>query len=108
MIFVLPIFAILAYATYTCLCYCEYFRTRPFEAYSLGIFASMVSTISWLYMIRYFSENKNNILYINLFWDISASILYIIIPIMFFDVRLDLKTSIGCILSIFGLIIIKL
>jgi hypothetical protein len=27
---------------------------------------------------------------------------------MFFDVRLDLKTSIGCILSIFGLIIIKL
>jgi uncharacterized membrane protein len=108
MIIILPIFALLAYVAYMCLCYCEYFKSRPFEAYLVGILASIVSTISWLYLIRNYTENKNNILYINLCWDVCASILYIIIPIMFFDVKLDLKVSIGCVLTVLGLVIIKI
>jgi ABC-type transport system involved in cytochrome c biogenesis permease subunit len=107
MIFVLPIFAFLAYVVYICLCYCEYFKTRPVEAYSLGVIASIVSTMTWLYMIRHYAENKNSILYINLLWDVAASLVYVILPIIFFDVKLDLRTSVGCILAIIGLVIAK-
>jgi len=107
MVFILPIFALLAYVIYTCLCYCEYFKTRPVEAYSLGIIASIISTMTWLYMIRHYAENKNSILYINLFWDVGASLIYIILPIIFFDIKLDIKTIIGCVLAVLGLVIAK-
>lgn len=107
MILILPIFAFLAYVIYTCLCYCEYFKTRPVEAYSLGVIASIVSTMTWLYMIRHYAENKNSILYINLLWDVVASLIYVILPIIFFDIKLDAKTAIGCIITIVGLIITK-
>ena len=89
------------------LCYCEYFKTRPVEAYSLAIIASIISTITWLYMIRNYTENKNSILYINLFWDVCASLIYIIFPIIFFDIKLDIKTIIGCTLAVLGLVVAK-
>ena len=102
-------FAILAYTIFTYLSFSPYFIDKPFETYLLGIVGGSMCTCSWLYLIRNYSNNNNNLIYfINLFWDVIVCLMFVILPLIFFDIKMDTKSVIGCVIAVMGLIIMKI
>jgi len=86
--------------------YNKYFEDKPLTAYIVCIFAAALTTAAWLLLIRNVKITKE-VFIINLIWDVGATILCVTFPIIIFDVKLDIKTIIGCIIAIIGIIITK-
>lgn len=91
---------------YAHVAYNKYFEDKPFLAYFISIGAAAITTAAWVLLIRNVKAVKD-VFITNLIWDVGATILCVTFPILMFNVKLDLKTAIGCTLAILGIIITK-
>ena len=91
---------------YAHVAYNKYFEDKPFTAYVVSILAAAVTTAAWVLLIRNVKVTKD-VFITNLIWDVGATILCVTLPIIVFDIKLDIKTIIGCIIAIVGIIITK-
>ena len=87
--------------------YNKYFQDRPFTAYAVSILAAAITTAAWVLLIRNVKATKD-VFITNLIWDVGATILCVTFPILLFNVKLDMKTAIGCTIAIAGIIITKI
>jgi len=109
----IPLFAItltlviICYGSFSIISYDTYFDSRPVLAYSIAIGSAIVATAMWLYLIRTYSEKKD-IFVVNVVWDVVVSIITILVPLLVYNIKMDMKTVIGCVLAIIGILIAKL
>jgi multidrug transporter EmrE-like cation transporter len=92
---------------YAHVAYNKYFQDRPFSAYAISILAAAITTAAWVLLIRNVKTHKE-IFITNIIWDVGATMLCVIFPIMLYNVKLDMKTVIGCAIAIIGLLIAKI
>jgi len=98
---------IICYGAFSVISYDTYFDTRPVMAYGISIVAALVATVMWLYLIRTYDE-KTDIFVVNVIWDVVVSLITILVPLFMYNVKMDMKTLIGAILAIVGVLITKL
>lgn len=96
--------AIFANVLYVFISFNDAIRTDAWRVYPLGIFGGIVGTVSWIYMVRHLAGNKQ-IFLANFGWDITVTVLCALLPILMYGVKIDLKTLIGCILAISGIVL---
>jgi|LakMenEpi03Aug12_release.lakeMendotaPanAssembly.Ray.scaffolds.fasta_scaffold294490_2 hypothetical protein len=101
------ILVIICYGAFSVISYDTYFDNRPVLAYSISIIAAVVATAMWLYLVRTYDEKKD-IFVINVIWDVVVSMITILVPLFMYNVKMDMKTLIGGILAIVGVLITKL
>jgi len=97
--------AIIANVLYVYISFDESIRLNAWKIYSIGSFASVVGGISWIYMVRHLSGYKQ-IFLANFGWDITVTILCTLLPIIMYGIKIDYKTTLGCILAISGIVLI--
>jgi len=97
------------FLTYSCLAfasYSEFLKNHPLYYY-LGISLAILANLSWLSIAR--AESNSSLLMIKgLWWDSMLTIVYLTVPILFFQARFSLVQSIGIGLTVLGLFVIKL
>lgn len=98
--------AIMANILYVYISFDDSIRLNAWKIYSIGIFAGIVATTSWIYMIRHLSNKY--IFIANFGWDITVTVLCALLPIFMYGIKLDFKAILGCILAILGVILIHL
>jgi len=109
----IPLFAvaialvIICYGAFSVVSYDTYFDSRPVLAYTISIAAAVVATAMWLYLVRTYSEKKD-IFVLNTVWDVVVSIITILVPLFMYNIKMDMKTLIGCVIAIIGILITKL
>ena len=98
---------IICYGAFSIISYDTYFNTRPVLAYGISIVAALVATVMWLYLIRTYDE-KTDIFVVNVIWDVVVSLITILVPLFMYNVKMDMKTLVGGILAIVGVLITKI
>jgi len=101
------ILVIICYGAFSVVSYDTYFDSRPALAYGISIVAALVATIMWLYLIRTY-DKKADIFVVNIIWDVVVSLITILVPLFMYNIKIDMKTLIGGILAIAGVLITKL
>ena len=96
--------AILANVIYVYVSFDEAVRNDAWKIYPIGVFGSMIAGASWIYMIRHL-EHKH-IFFANFAWDVTVTVLCVMLPIFMYNVKLDFRAILGSILAIIGIIII--
>lgn len=74
--------------------------------YGLGLVIALLCNITWLFIARH-SETAAQIYYRGLVWDSLIVGSYVLVPILFFGVRLSLQASLGLVLIVIGLFLSK-
>lgn len=80
-------------------------RMNATLAYPLCVFAGSLSAFFWCYMIRHLNQSQQYIA--NVMWDVGVTIIFIILPLIMYNLKIDMKTIIGTIVAVIGLIIMK-
>lgn len=92
---------------YADICYSKTYNDKPWTVYGLCMLAAFISTNGWYFLIRNIKTPKE-LLITNIIWDVGATILCVVFPIMLYNVKFDMKTIIGCMIAILGLLIAKI
>ena len=79
---------------------------QSFWYYPLGLTLSVIANYAWLTIAK-ITPNKDDILLYGSIWDSIILGTFIIIPFMFFDLKLGYKDAIGFSLIILGILIVK-
>jgi uncharacterized membrane protein len=74
-------------------------------AYHLCVFGGLISSFAWCYMIRNLQQSQQYIA--NVMWDVGVTLIFLILPLTMYHIKMDLKTGIGTAVAVIGLIIIK-
>ena len=98
---------IICYGAFSIISYDTYFDSRPVLAYTISLVAAVVATAMWLYLVRTYSEKKD-IFVLNTVLDVVVSLITILVPLFMYNIKMDMKTVIGCVLAIVGILITKL
>jgi hypothetical protein len=106
MIFIVMVGAIIGNALFSMVSYDPSIRNNIWQAYPIVIIANTISACCWCYMARSLTTAQQFIA--NVFWDIGITLLFIVIPILMYNVRPDIKTIVGTVIAIIGLIVIKI
>lgn len=92
------------YSLTVCLLYSSNFKNSPYY-YWVGLVIGLITSSLWLFIAKQ-SEGSN--LYVRgLIWDCMIIGTYVLIPALFFDVRLTLMTTIGCVFIVIGMLLTK-
>lgn len=75
--------------------------------FPLGLFLSVLANFGWLKIAKV-TESKNDIVVYGAFWDSMIVMVFLMIPLLWFGVRLTTKDSIGLALIISGILVMKL
>ena len=92
---------------YADICYSKSYDDKPWIVYGLCMLAAFISTNGWYFLIRNIKAPKD-LLITNIIWDVGATILCVVFPIMLYNVKFDMKTIIGCMIAIIVLLIAKI
>ena len=91
---------------YTIVAYDKWFVDKPVLSYFVANLGGIISISTWMFLIRQLKDDKY-ILIVNVVWDVGITLMVILFPIFLFNVKIDLKTAIGCTLAVLGIIIAK-
>jgi len=80
-------------------------RMNALLAYPMCVFGGSLSAFFWCYMIRHLQQSQQYIA--NVMWDVGVTLIFIVLPLIMYHIRMDLKTAIGTAVAVIGLIIIK-
>lgn len=95
------IYSICAY-----MCYHESFRNSQWYM-PAGLILGFMAVIIWFSTVRLIGD-KHRIYFYSLMWDAVLVGVYYVIPILFFNVRLDKWGIIGLALMTLGLVLVKM
>lgn len=96
--------AVVANVFFTIVSYSSEIRASPM-AYPLAVFSGGLAAASWVALIRKLSLEQQFVT--NLIWDVGVTLLCVILPLIVFHVKIDLKTGVGAGVAVLGLIIAK-
>jgi drug/metabolite transporter (DMT)-like permease len=96
----------IANTIYAMAAYDPEFKTNPWKGYGLPMLVAMLSTAAWMWLIRSIDSDRQTF-WINMAWDVGATLICIIMPVFLYGVKVDTRTAIGCAISIIGLMIVK-
>jgi hypothetical protein len=96
---------VLANWIFTMVSYDSSIRMNPVLSYPMAIFAGTLSASCWVYLVRNLPDKEQFIT--NMIWDIGVTIICIILPLLLYTIKLDLKTIVGVTIAVIGLIIAK-
>ena len=85
--------------------YDESIRSVAWKSYALSVFASLCGSLGYTYFLR--SLARQQIFVANLVWDVAIVILCIILPVIFYKIKLDSAAVIGSVIAVIGIIIAK-
>jgi len=97
--------AIVANIMFVTISYNESVRLDAVKSYSIGIIASVIAVVGWLYLIR--NTEHKNIFFVNILWDVGVTVLCVILPVLMYNIRLDTKAIVGTIIALVGVAIVK-
>lgn len=66
---------------------------------------AVLSTATWAHLVRT-SDNKSVLIY-GFYWDLMITLIYLLVPIVFFSVKLTFNQSLGIGFTLLGLILMK-
>ncbi len=75
--------------------------------FPLGITGAILANLIWLWISKV-EPNSSKLLIKGLYWDSMLTAIYILMPLVIFNASLNFKQSIGLVLVIAGLIMVKL
>ena len=93
------------YIVTVCLLYSTTFKASPFY-YWIGVSIGLVTSSLWLFIAK--NSDTSNLYVRGLFWDCMIVGAYVLIPPLFFGVKLEPMTTIGCVLIVTGMILTKI
>lgn len=104
---ILAIFAMgaLAYSATAWISYYEPVKLSPYY-FPIGLALSLAANFGWL-MIAKIVPNRDEILIYGAFWDIMIMMAFLAVPLLWFEVRLETKESIGLAFIIVGILTLK-
>ena len=104
---VFPVFIVevIANSAWIMVSYDERVRNNVVLSYTISILAAGLSGLAWCYLAQ--SMRQDQMFVTNMFWDASISIIFITLPIFMYGVRLDTQTTIGAVIAIIGLLLMK-
>ena len=74
--------------------------------YPVGLLFAFVTNFIWLYIAKH---SAGAVLYTRgLLWDSIIVAAYVLVPVLFFNIRLSLTSAVGCVIIVVGIIITKL
>lgn len=94
------------YGTYTWMVFEPSIRNSKYLI-PLGLLVALIGNIVWLLLARDIKDNKQLMLY-GLIWDMMITASFLVVPIVFFNVRLNFMSAIGCLIAVAGIVIMKL
>lgn len=104
---ILPfLIGLLAYAALAHLSYSE-FKTTGTPYYLTGLGIALLANACWLWIAR-MEPNASKLVFKALAWDVMLTLTYLVIPILFFSVRLTPSQIFGVILIFAGIILTKI
>jgi len=104
--FISFILFLIANIIFVLISYNDAIRLHEYKGYAFGYMASIFSMSGWYLLIK--NSNYNSIYFIDLIWEVSATLFGVFIPFIFFNINFNLMTIVGIFLSIIGLVVIKL
>jgi len=107
MLFLIPVIlgVILSNVIWCMVSYDPNIRLNALLAYPMCVFGGSLSAFLWCYMIRHLQQSQQYVA--NVIWDVGVTIIFIVLPIIMYHVRMDIKTAIGIAVTLVGLLIIK-
>jgi len=104
---ILAIFFIgaLAYSTTAWMSYYDPIKASSLY-FPLGILMSLVANIGWLTIAK-IVPNRDDILIYGAFWDSMIMIAFLAVPLLWFEVRLETRESVGLSLIVLGMLCLK-
>lgn len=97
---------ITANTIYVMAAYDPSFKSNPWKGYGLPVLAAICSTTAWMWLIRTIDSDRQTF-WINMAWDVGATLLVILLPMLLYSVKVDTRTMVGCLIALIGLIIAK-
>lgn len=106
MIFLQFIFGLLMYVGIASISYSDYMKGSRWY-YPLGIFFSIFANIIWLSISKQESD-PSKLLIKGLYWDAMLTLVYLFVPIMFYEAKITFTQSIGVTFVFLGLLLTKI
>lgn len=97
---------ILVYSLVAVTSYSETVKASPYY-FAFGIALGVIANFCWLHIARQETDPSKLVL-TGLYWDIMLTVVYMIIPMMFFGARLTLTQGLGVAAILLGIILTKL
>lgn len=91
---------------YNYISYIEIFRKSLWYLAS-AIVLSVIFAMIW-FNLQKLVESKETVLFLVITWDVIVIIIGVVIPIIFFDIKISRLTYIGIIFIIIGIILLKI
>ena len=82
----------------------ETIRLNPLKLFPIGLFASMILSLSWLNLIQNL-ETKHMFL-TTIIWNVGITTLGVLLPIFLYGVKLDARAIVGSVLAIVGVLLV--
>lgn len=99
------IFGIIVYTTTVFLLYSETFKASPYYYY-IGLLIGFITNSLWLYIAK---QSEGSTLYMRgLVWDCIIVGTYVLIPPLFFNIKMNPTAIVGCIFILIGIILTKI
>lgn len=73
----------------------------------VGMGLAIIANLAWLFLTRSMTDTTK-ILLIGMYWDLMLTLIYLLIPFIFFHVNLSTTQYCGIITIVFGIILTKL
>lgn len=104
---ILPfIIGFMAYAALAHLSYSS-LKTTGLPYYLTGLGIAILANACWLWIAR--SEpNASKLMLTALYWDVMLTLTYLLVPILFFSVKLSVPQMFGAFLIFLGIVLTKL
>lgn len=98
------ILGIIVYTTTVFLLYSGTFKASPYY-YWIGLLIGFVTNSLWLYIAK---QSEGSTLYMRgLIWDCIIVGTYVLIPPLFFSIKMNPTAVVGCVFIIIGMILTK-
>ena len=104
MVFLSLLIVLTCYSFYTAIIYSD---IQAKHAIPIGLGLAVIGNLIWLVMSKIILDNKVSILYYGLAFDAVVTISTILVPVLFFGVRLSSFAWCGVGLTLLGLFILK-
>lgn len=106
MIYLQFIFGLLMYISIASISYSEYMKSSKWY-YPIGVFFSILANITWLSISKH-EVDSSKLLLKGLYWDAMLTLVYLFVPIMFYQAKITFIQSIGVTFVFLGLLLTKI
>jgi uncharacterized membrane protein len=98
--------AFIANVLFTIVAYGSACRDNGDITYFTAVMGGIIAAYSWAALVLKMPQDQMFIT--NLIWDVGVTIMFVFLPFIMYDIKVDIKTMIGAIIAVIGIIIAKI